>query len=300
MKSYSYFPGCSSSSGSGIMCGISAQAVAKSLDIELIELEDWNCCGSTPYGSIDNLAALCVATRNLALAERKNLDLVTPCSSCYITLNRANTQLREHPQLKRKIDKALASAKLEYGGGIKVKHMAEVLFDAMQDETFNSKVEKPLKDLKVAPYYGCQLVRPGYGFDTYEHPRSLDFMIAKLGAEAVPFPLKSRCCGGSLIISEEGIALGLIAKLLSNAQENGAQCIITPCPLCQLNLDAYQSKINKKFKTRFDIPILYFTQLIGVALGLESKSLALEKNIVSPMKVLSPYYKTASKRESNG
>ena len=167
--------------------------------------------------------------------------------------------------------------------------MAEVLFDEFQDEKFNSRVINPLKGLKVAPYYGCQLVRPGYGFDTYELPQSLDFMIGKLGAEAVPFPLKSRCCGGSLIISEEDIALGLIAKLLNNAKENGAHCIITPCPLCQLNLDAYQSKINKKFKTRFELPILYFTQLIGVALGLKSKSLALKKNIVSPMKVLSAY-----------
>ena len=289
MKSYSYFPGCSSSSGSGIICGLSAKAVSKSLDIELIELEDWNCCGSTPYSAIDNLAAICVATRNLALAERNDFDLVTPCSSCYITLNRANTQLKENPQIKSKIDKALASAKLEYGCNIKVKHIAEVLFDEFQDEAFNSKVINPLRGLKVAPYYGCQLVRPGYGFDTYEYPQSLDFMIGKLGAEAIPFPLKSRCCGGSLIISEEDIALGLIAKLLNNAKENGAHCIITPCPLCQLNLDAYQSKINKKFKTSFDLPILYFTQLIGVALGLKSKSLALKKNIVSPMKVLSAY-----------
>jgi len=289
LKTYSYFPGCSSSSGSGIICGLSAKAVSKSLDIELIELEDWNCCGSTPYGAINNLSAICVATRNLALAERKDFDLVTPCSSCYITLNRANTQLKENPQIKIKIDKALASAKLEYGCRVKVKHMAEVLFDEFQDEKFNSRVINPLKGLKVAPYYGCQLVRPGYGFDTYELPQSLDFMIGKLGAEAVPFPLKSRCCGGSLIISEEDIALGLIAKLLNNAKENGAHCIITPCPLCQLNLDAYQSKINKKFKTRFELPILYFTQLIGVALGLKSKSLALKKNIVSPMKVLSAY-----------
>lgn len=292
MKSYSYFPGCSSSSGSGIMCGMATKAVSKSLNIELIELEDWNCCGSTPYGSIDNLAAICVASRNLALAERKNFDLVTPCSSCYITLNRANAQLKQHPQIKSKIDQALASANLEYGCSVKVKHLAEVLLEAFQDQTFDAKVIKPLRGLNVAPYYGCQLVRPGFGFDAYEYPQSLDFMIGKLGAEAVSFPLKSRCCGGSLIISEEDIALGLIAKLLNNAKENGAQCILTPCPLCQLNLDAYQSKINKKFKTRFDLPIFYFTQLIGVALGLEAKSLALEKNIVSPMKVLSSYFNT--------
>jgi heterodisulfide reductase subunit B len=271
------------------MCGVSAQAVSKSLDIELVELEDWNCCGSTPYGAVDNLAALCVATRNLALAERRHFDLVTPCSSCYITLNRAHKQLKEHPRIKSRVDKALAAAKLEYGGSIRVKHLAEVLFDELQNETFSARVINPLKGLKVAPYYGCQLVRPGYGFDACAHPQSLDFMIGKLGAEAVPFPLKSRCCGGSLIISEEDIALKLIAKLLKNAREHGAQCIITPCPLCQLNLDAYQDKINRKFNTHFDLPVLYFTQLIGVALGLSSKLLALEKNIVSPMKVLSAY-----------
>jgi len=138
----------------------------------------------------------------------------------------------------------------------------------------------------VAPYYGCQLVRPDYGFDDPEAPQSLDRLVTSLGAEAVPFALKNRCCGASLIISNESMALGLIYKLLENAKENGAECITTPCPLCQLNLDAYQGKINSKYGTNFDLPVFFVTQLIGLALDIEPKSLGLNTNIVSPNRIL--------------
>ncbi|MGB2855165.1 MAG: heterodisulfide reductase-related iron-sulfur binding cluster, partial [Dehalococcoidia bacterium] len=143
--------------------------------------------------------------------------------------------------------------------------------------------------LKVAPYYGCQVVRPGPSFDDPESPQSLDRLIECLGAEATPFPLKARCCGGSLIISEEDLALGLIRKLLDSASSNGAECIATVCPLCQTNLDVYQGRVNKKFKTSFKLPVLFFTQLMGLALGIDGKTLGLEKCIVSADKVLAKY-----------
>lgn len=288
MKYYSYFPGCSADA-TAVAYGLSTEAVAKALEMDLIELEDWNCCGSTPYGSLNELEAICVATRNLALAEKTGLDLITPCSSCYITLSKANSYLREYPKLKRQVDEALAAANLAYRGGVRVRHLVEVLLRDISPETLASKVKKSLSGLKVAPYYGCQLVRPKLGFDDPEYPRSLDLLTESLGAEAVPFPLKSRCCGGSLILAEEDLALGLMRKLLANAQENGAQCLVTPCPLCQTNLDAYQGRVNGKFKTNYNLPVLFITQLIGVALGLEPKALGLEKNMVSPAKVLAPY-----------
>jgi heterodisulfide reductase subunit B len=288
MKYYSYFPGCSASA-TAIALGISTKAIARPLDIELIELEDWNCCGSSPYGSISELEATCTAARNLALAEKRGLDLVTPCSACYVTLNTANLHLKEHPHLKEQVDEALAVANLKYDGGVRVRHLVEVLFSDITPEVIASKVKRKLEGLKVAPYYGCQLVRPGFGFDDPESPHSLDELVKCLGAEAVPYPLKARCCGGSLIISEQDAAMDLIRKLLQNALDNGAECIVTPCPLCQTNLDAYQGQVNSKFKINFNLPILFITQLIGVALGLTPKSIGLEKNIVLPFKVLDPY-----------
>jgi len=290
VKHYSYFPGCSAeATATGL--GLSVQAIAKPLEMELIELEDWTCCGSTPYGSLDKPESIVVASRNLALAEKTGLDLVTPCSSCFLTLYQANLQLKEHPQLMRQVNEALAVADLEYHGNVRVRDLMEVLFNDVTSEVIASKVQWGLNGLKVAPYYGCQLVRPDYGFDDPEFPQTLDRLVESLGAEAVPFPLKARCCGGSLIISEEDLALGLLRKLLKNAAENGAQCIATPCPLCQTNLDAYQSKVNSKFKTNYNLPVLFITQLIGLTLRIDPISLGLNTNIVSPDRVLDHIYK---------
>jgi len=288
MKYYSYYPGCAVEATASAL-GLSVPHVAKELDIDLIELEDWNCCGSSPYSSVDKLEATCMAVRNLALAEKRGFDLVTPCSSCYITLNRADAHLKEYPALKDQVDQALAAGNLDYHGGVRVRHIAEVLYNDITPEVIGAKVTKSLNGLKVAPYYGCQLVRPGFGFDDPESPHSLDELVASLGADVVSWPLKTRCCGGSLIMSEEDLALELSNKLLHSVQENGAQCIVTDCPLCQINLDAYQSRVNRKFKTHYHLPVLFLTQLIGVALGIKPDALGLQRNIVSPMRVLAPY-----------
>jgi len=287
MKHYAYYPGCSAEATASPL-GISVPAVAKALDIDLAELEDWNCCGSTPYHSVNKLEAAAMAARNLAIAEKTGLDLVTPCSNCYVVLASVNENLKELPSFREKVDEALAAGNLEYGGGVKVRHLAEVLYTDITPEVIASKVTKPLKGLKVAAYYGCQLVRPN-GFDDPESPHSLDDLVTSLGAEAIPWEMKARCCGSSLIMPEPDVALELINKILRNAQEHGAQCLITPCPLCQINLDAYQSQVNSKFKTSYNLPVIFVTQLIGVALGIPAKELALSKNIVSPMRVLAPY-----------
>jgi len=287
MKYYSYYPGCSAEATASPL-GISVLPVAKALDMELAELEDWNCCGSTPYWSVDKLEAAAMAARNLALAEKTGLDLVTPCSNCFVVLHLANNHFKELPRFKEKVDEALAAAKLKYSGGVRVRHLVEVLYTDITPEGIGAKVTKPLKELKVASYYGCQLVRPD-GFDDPECPHSLDEIVTSLGAEAVSWEMKARCCGSSLVMPEPDVALELINKILRNAQENGAQCLITPCPLCQINLDAYQSVVNSKFKTKYNLPVLFATQLIGVALGIPADDLALSGNIVSPMRVLAPY-----------
>jgi heterodisulfide reductase subunit B len=285
LKYYSYFPGCSSES-TGLGLGLSVKAIAAPLDMELDELEDWNCCGSTPYGSLDEVESIVIAARNLALAGKRGLDLVTPCSSCYVTLNKANRHLQEHPKLMAQVNEALAVAGLEYHGGIRVRHIVDVLVNDITPELITSKIKRGLNGLKVAPYYGCQLVRPQYGLDDTESPRSRDRLVACLGAAAVNFPLKVRCCGGSLTLSEEDRVLEMIRKLLQSAAENGAQCLVAACPLCQANLDVYQSRVNARFKTKYKLPVLFITQLIGLALGIEAKSLGMNTNIVSPREVL--------------
>ncbi len=288
MRYYSYYPGCCMHDDSP-MYDTSARAVAKVLDMELIELEDWNCCGSTPYTVVDELSAFCCCARNLALAEKRGFDLVAACSDCYLILNRTNQHFKEYPEIRRKINEALAAGGLEYRGSIRVRHILDVFANDISRDEITSKVKVDLSGLKVAPYYGCQVVRPAPSFDDVEYPQSLDRLIKSIGAEVVPFPLKTRCCGGSLILSEEDIALGLIRKLLDNALSNGAECIVTVCPFCQLNIDAYQSTVNRKFKTNYNLPILFFTQLMGIAFGIESKAVGLEYNVVPADKVLAAH-----------
>jgi heterodisulfide reductase subunit B len=287
VKKYTYYPGCSAEAAASPL-GISVPPVAEALGMELVELEDWNCCGSSPYGSVDKLQATAIAARNLALAEKTGLDLVTPCSNCYVVLDAANDNLKKHLILREQVAKALAVAKLSYKGGVRVRHLAEVLYNDVTPEVIASKVTKPLKGLKVASYYGCQLVRPN-GFDDPESPHSMDEMVASLGADVVSWQMKVHCCGSSLVMPEQEVAVGLINKILRNAQENGAQCIVTPCPLCHINLDIYQSQVNSQFKTKYNIPVFFLTQLVGVALGIKPEALALSRNIVSPMRVLAPY-----------
>jgi heterodisulfide reductase subunit B len=290
MKYYSYYPGCCMYEDSRAY-DTSARAVAKAMDIDLIELEDWNCCGSTPYTVVDELSAFCCCARNLALAEKRGFDLVAACSDCYLILSRTNQHFKEYPEVRNKLSESLAAGGLEYHGSVKVRHILDVFANDISSEDIKAKVKVDLSELKVAPYYGCQVVRPAPSFDDVEYPESMDRLIENLGAKAVPYPLKTRCCGGSLILSEQDVALGLIHKLLDNAISNGADCIVTVCPFCHLNLDAYQSVVNKKFKTNFNIPILFFTQLMGIAFGIESKALGLQENIVQTDKVLARYTK---------
>jgi len=294
LRYYTYFPGCSASEGAAKAYNWSARAVSKVLDVELIEMENWNCCGSTPSGAVDELGAYCMAARDLALAEKRGLDMVTPCSACHVIFNRTNTYLNGYPHFMAKVNEALAAGGLEYRGTVRVRHMLDVLTTDVGYDEIAAKVKTPLSGLKLAPYYGCQVVRPHFGFDHPESPQSLDKLIASLGGEPTVFPLKARCCGGSLIISEEDVALDLIRKLLDSASSNGAECLVTVCPLCQTNLDAYQSRVNRKFKTSYKLPVLFFTQLIGLAFGIEGKTLGLNTNIVSPKEVLNHIYNPIS------
>jgi heterodisulfide reductase subunit B len=210
--------------------------------------------------------------------------MVTPCPSCFVTFYQANLYLKEHPQLMAQVNEALAVVNLTYKGNVRVRDLMEVLFNDVTPEVIATKVQRGLNGLKVAPYYGCQMVRPDYGFENPDSPRSLDRIVESLGGEVISFPLKNRCCGGALIISEQNLAVDLMSKLLDNALVNGAECIAAPCPLCQMNLDAYQgiASAHSKLKIEHKLPVLFVTQLIGLALGIDTKSLGLNTNIASP------------------
>ncbi|MCX6004227.1 MAG: CoB--CoM heterodisulfide reductase iron-sulfur subunit B family protein [Chloroflexi bacterium] len=290
MRYYAYYPGCSMEA-TGAPVEKAIHAIAKPLDIELMELEDWTCCGSSPFSGVDKVKAMAITARVLAQAEKTGLDLVTPCSSCYTILREANQLMKEDHKLAWQVHEALVSVGLSYNGTVNIRHIVEVIYNDVGLEALAAKVNRPLTGLKVACYHGCQQVRPDYGFDDSELPDWLDRMAKSLGAEPVYFPLKARCCGSSLVISETDMAVDLIHKLLQNAQENGAQCIVsTTCPLCHTALDAYQSKVNSKFKTKYNLPVLAISQFIAIALGLDFKASALEYNIVSPRKLLAPYF----------
>ncbi|HJY64211.1 MAG TPA: CoB--CoM heterodisulfide reductase iron-sulfur subunit B family protein [Ignavibacteria bacterium] len=274
---YSYYPGCSlHSAHKGY--DQSCKAVFKLLDYELEELKDWNCCGATIYMSIKEITALASAAANLALAEKLNKDLVTPCSSCYTILNKAHRYLKNDSELMEKVNLCLSEGGLRYNGNVRVRHPLDVLINDIGIEIIKLYVKKPLYGLRIANYYGCQLIRPERAFDDKENPQSMENLFESIGAEDVYFPNKLKCCGGMLMTTFEEAALKLTAEILQSAEENDADCIATTCPLCQMNLEAYQKKINKIFGTTFNMPILFFTQILGIAFGLPGKSLGMEKN----------------------
>jgi heterodisulfide reductase subunit B len=288
---YAYYPGCSLQA-TGRAYDESTRAVADALGIELAELEDWNCCGATTYMSVRELLSVSISARNLSLAQRQGLDIVAPCSACFTVLRKTDHYLHELPILRRRVGQLLDAVDLGYEpGSVRVLHLLEVILMNGGLEHLKDLVVNPLTGLRVAPYYGCQIVRPRVEFDHPEFPTALDRVITVLGAEAVYYPVKTRCCGASLVASNEKAAYRLCKNLLLCAQQNDADCIVTLCPLCQMNLDAFQDNVNRIYGTHFQIPVLYFTQLMGLAMGLEERTLGIGREIVSARKVLVPFHR---------
>ena len=283
---YSYFPGCSLK-GLGRAYEESLLPVMRHLGVELSELDDWNCCGATAYMSVDEEEACILAARNLAIANSNGgHDLLTPCSACYLVLNKTQHNMEDFPQVRASVEKALSSVNMSWKRKVKVRHPLDVLFHDIGVEAIRQKVTRPLKGLKVAPYYGCQLVRPYSTFDEAWNPVTMDRILEALGVEVLPFPLKTKCCGGSLTgtVPQAGLRLSYI--ILKEAVRRGADVIATICPLCQFNLDAYHSQIEKSWGAA-RIPTVYFTQLMGLAFGMSPRELGLQRNFV-PMKPLAP------------
>ena len=280
---YAYYPGCSLH-GTSIEFDISTKAVASALDIELEEIPGWTCCGATSAHETSELLALALPARNLLLAQEQNLDVMVCCAACYNRLREANEGIKlgdNHAKVAEVLGRP-------YDGGVETKHFLDIIVNEYGLDALGAKVEKSLDGLKVASYYGCLLVRKPevVAFDDPEDPTFMDSLVSAMGAEAVDWPYKTECCGGSLGLTRTDVVLRLVGDILEMALENGADCIMVACPLCQVNLDLRQAQINRRYKTDYHVPILYFTQLLGLALDLPTKELGLEKLTVNPKELL--------------
>lgn len=285
---YAYYPGCSLERNAGAY-HTSLMAVSTQLGVELAEVDDWNCCGATEFIAVNRLRAYALVGRNLALAAHQTngadgpATLVAPCSACFLNLSKVDCYLSESPTLAQSVNEALAAGGLHYEpGSVRVRHLLDVMINDVGYEQIAARVRRPLHGLRVAPYYGCLVVRPGFQgrFDDPEYPTSLDRLMRTLGATVVDFPLKAHCCGGHMTQISRDVALELIRRLLKNAADYQADMIVTLCPMCQLNLDAFQESVNGMFGTNYQIPILFFTQLMGLAFGLPPASVGIGKEFV--------------------
>jgi len=281
---YLYFPGCTlSTKAKGF--ATSGQASARALGIDLVELSQWNCCGATFPLATDNLLALVAPTRILLNAQKEGDHLVTLCSICYHVLKRTNRFLREEKDKREKINLFIEE---EYRGEVQVFHLLELLRDEIGFEELSKRAEKRLRGLRVAPYYGCLLLRPSQeiGLDDPEEPRILDDLLASLGCEVVEFPYKSECCGSYLAMNASEVTRELSYLILRSALASGAQAMVTSCPLCHFNLDYRQGEMAAHYPGFAQIPVLYFTQLLAMALGIENEAFRLADHHVDPRPLL--------------
>jgi heterodisulfide reductase subunit B len=252
--------------------------VCKLLGVELEELEDWNCCGASSAHSMNEVLAIALPARNLEIAEKKNQDLVVPCAACYQRLKVAEHELVSNPHLNLNIS---------YQKKIRVRDLLEFIHDECREEV-RQKVKKPLKGLKAVCYYGCLTMRPPKitGAQNYEAPVKMDELMEDIGIEVYPWSYKTDCCGGSLVLTRPDIVRKLVNKLYEMALEAGADCVISACPLCQGNLDQRQEEISKEFKKDYYLPIFYFTELMGLAMGSEDVDKWMKRHLVDPRGLL--------------
>jgi len=291
MTAYLLYPGCSLEAGARAYCQ-SLKKVSAVLDFTLEEIEDWNCCGATEYLGISRTPAYALISRNLALAAMQangNRTVIAPCSACYLNLAKADHYMAERPELGRMVNEALAAGGLSYTpGSLEIRHLLDVIVYDIGLEAIASKVVRPLTGLRVAPYLGCMLPRPDYNhrWSDHEHPVELGLLLRALGAEVIDFPLETQCCGGHMTQIGPDTAFELIRRLVYAADQYQADIMAAVCPMCQLNLDAYQDEMNHHFGTHYQMPIVFFTQLMGLAFGLDAKELGFGLELVSARKAL--------------
>ena len=278
-SSISYFPGCTlSTKATGY--DISGRAVAQALDMTLVELPEWQCCGATFPLATDNTMALVAPTRLLTQAQNAGGHVTTLCAICFHVLRRTQTFLEHKPEVLERINWFTEEP---YHGETRVSHFLEILRDGLTWEALSAKVSHPLKGLRLAAYYGCLLLRPQaeIGLDDPDQPRILHDCLSSLGCEVVDFPYQVECCGSYLAVSKPELPEKLTGEIIASARNHGAQAIVTACPLCQFNLDYHQrAGVNRSGE---ELPVLYFTQVMAAALGLDQECWGMHNHYVNPL-----------------
>ncbi|MGQ9629276.1 MAG: CoB--CoM heterodisulfide reductase iron-sulfur subunit B family protein [bacterium] len=261
---------------------MSARKVAEKVGMELVDLPDFACCGF-PLKSIDRDAFLLMAARNLCLAEEASLNICALCSACGEVLTEVNRELKEDPQKRNRVNEKLRELGREYKGTIEIKHFVRVLYEDIGPEKIRQMVVRDLKPLKFAPHYGCHYVKPSHiynGFDEHEYPQSLDRLIDATGASPVSYEDKMQCCGGAVLAVDEKVALSMAKLKLDHIKAAGADGITLMCPFCSVMYDDNQRKVEGTFQVSYQLPVLYYPQVLGLALGFDPRDLGLNMNRV--------------------
>lgn len=270
---YSYYPGCSLHS-TGLEFGLSTRAVFEDLDIELIELPGWNCCGASSAHALSHTLSLALPARNLSLAQDAGHHLVAPCAACFNRMKSADYTLRRDPAVRAEVEEIVG---FQYTGQVTVRPVLAVLYEDYGVDAIAARVQRPLTGLNVVPYYGCLLVRPPEvtEFDDPDHPYVMSELLEAIGAEVLPWSYATECCGAGLSLSRSDVVQNLVGRLAMRALEAGADALVTACPLCQVNLEMRQTSEPK-------IPSFYITELLGLALGLPQVGKWLSKHLIDP------------------
>jgi len=290
-REYSFYPGCSSQKGaSSSNYLVSVQTMCEELDIQLNEIPDWNCCSaSIGYASGGELPRLALSARNIALSEEHNpgQEIVATCAACWLATRETQERLQHDEGLMAETNTALAEAGLTLKADAPIKHMAEVLIQDIGYDEIGAKVKKPLEGIKIAGYVGCQTNRPfGIAGESYENPKYLDKLVDTLGADSIPdYEKKVQCCGGALAFSEPEKSQEMIKGIIESAYDHGADMIVTPCPVCQMNVEVYQDQINATHGTKFKMPVVYYSTLMSVAYGRSAQDAALNGQVIPAKKL---------------
>ncbi|MDH5742558.1 MAG: CoB--CoM heterodisulfide reductase iron-sulfur subunit B family protein [Candidatus Aminicenantes bacterium] len=287
MMKISYYPGCTLKNHAknfedSTICSL------KTIGVEVEELDRWNCCGTVFSLTTDDLIHHIAPIRNLIRVKEANYDKVmTVCAMCYNTLKRANERVKSDPDSLEILNNFMDREEIKYEGDVKIFHLLEFLKNEITFENIAKQIVKPLKKLKIASYYGCLLVRPKeIGFDDMENPTILDDLMAVLGADSIDFPYKTECCGAYQTVDNPGIVADRTYQILSSAQDQGAEIVVVSCPLCAFNLDQRQKRTAEKYPAFKNIPVLYFTQPLAIALGCPEETLRFDLNFIDPQPVL--------------
>lgn len=275
-----YFPGCSLHS-TAKNYEASTQSVLNTLGVQLEEIPDWNCCGSTPAHQTDHLLALALPARNLAQAEKAGMtEVMAPCAACFNHLRTAEIECKDKPETKEKVEKAI---EMKLNNSVHILSILELLVDRLGIDAIAKKVKRPLKGLKVAPYYGCMLTRPAKiaQFDHPTNPTSMDQLLEALGATVVPWGAKTDCCGAAHVLTRLEVVVELSGRIVHQAKDAGADTIATACPMCMSNLDLRQGAVAKATGRETKVPVMYLTEIMGMALGIPTSQLGVGKHVVS-------------------